>query len=64
MKKVEDAEGRTLVQDIEHQFLLPHELARLVANVFQCVHYTLLLWSTSRANIPHLFYTHPEKRKN
>ncbi|KAF9217929.1 hypothetical protein BGZ59_006975 [Podila verticillata] len=32
MKKVEDAEGRTLVQDIEHQFLLPHELARLVAN--------------------------------
>ncbi|KAF9428474.1 hypothetical protein BGZ94_002265 [Podila epigama] len=33
MKKVEDAEGRTLVQDIEHQFLLPHELAKQYAHI-------------------------------
>ncbi|KAF9964260.1 hypothetical protein BGZ70_006711 [Mortierella alpina] len=33
MKKVEDAEGRTLVQDIEHQFLLPHHLARQYAHI-------------------------------
>ncbi|KAG0083778.1 hypothetical protein BGZ93_004102 [Podila epicladia] len=62
MKKVEDAEGRTLVQDIEHQFLLPHELARLVPNMFQRVRYTLL-WNPSRANIPHLSSSHPKKRK-
>ncbi|KAG0057459.1 hypothetical protein BGZ83_010027 [Gryganskiella cystojenkinii] len=33
MKKVEDAEGRSLVQDIEHQFLLPHHLARQYAHI-------------------------------
>ncbi|KAI1287158.1 hypothetical protein EDD11_010485, partial [Mortierella claussenii] len=33
MKKVEDAEGRTLVRDIEHQFLLPHHLARKYAHI-------------------------------
>ncbi|KAF9996454.1 hypothetical protein BGZ80_009823 [Entomortierella chlamydospora] len=33
MKKVEDAEGRTLIQDIEHQFLLPHYLARQYAHI-------------------------------
>ncbi|KAI8594610.1 acidic fibroblast growth factor binding protein [Dissophora ornata] len=33
MKKVEDAEGRTLIQDIEHQFLLPQRLARQYAHI-------------------------------
>ncbi|KAG0263696.1 hypothetical protein BG011_008299 [Mortierella polycephala] len=33
MKKVEDAEGRTLIQDIKHQFLLPHHLARQYAHI-------------------------------
>ncbi|KAG0302094.1 hypothetical protein BGZ99_003192, partial [Dissophora globulifera] len=33
MRKVEDAEGRTLIQDIEHQFLLPHYLARQYAHI-------------------------------
>ncbi|KAG0240885.1 hypothetical protein BGX31_001594 [Mortierella sp. GBA43] len=32
MKRVEDAEGRTLIHDIEHQFLLPRHLARLVSD--------------------------------
>ncbi|KAG0226217.1 hypothetical protein BGW41_004256 [Actinomortierella wolfii] len=33
MKKVEDAEGRPLVSDIEHKFLLPHDLASQYANI-------------------------------
>ncbi|KAG0370571.1 acidic fibroblast growth factor binding protein [Gamsiella multidivaricata] len=33
MKRVEDAEGRTLIQDIEHQFLLPHHLASQYAHI-------------------------------
>ncbi|KAG0263641.1 hypothetical protein DFQ27_001652 [Actinomortierella ambigua] len=33
MKKVEDAEGRPLVTDIEHKFLLPHDLACQYAQI-------------------------------
>ncbi|KAI8349777.1 fibroblast growth factor intracellular binding protein [Mortierella sp. GBAus27b] len=33
MKRVEDAEGRTLIHDIEHQFLLPRHLASQYAHV-------------------------------
>ncbi|KAK3820300.1 MAG: acidic fibroblast growth factor binding protein [Benniella sp.] len=33
MKRVEDAEGRTLIKDIEHQFLLPHQLASQYAHI-------------------------------